>query len=368
MTSNGQGPTSGGVLIRQAERAGGVSNVAAILAPDRTQMLQHLGLLFGRAMTGRVEITGIKVTGEDEHHAVRTHYFNLDQLEEAAEYAAKLNAEHMWNVYVGAATRTDDVFPGRAASDKDFHKAWAVHADIDDGHDLAAVREKYRKLNLVPPYIVVTGRTPTTRAQLWWPLEEPISDADVYRDTLRGVVSVLQTDPKVTSAKQLMRLGGGINWPKKDGRVLEKIEIVHPSGAATSFSLEQIHRAFPPAAALPAGEMADVTVTPAGALGLTEKVMDGRETYAFRLVRAHLREWIGTTGCEPTADELYKDVAPVYLAKADQVRPGRGPEFLKQKVADALRAYHAGQIPGMRTLEEGVQTWAERQAGGAPSA
>jgi hypothetical protein len=327
-------------------------------------MLQHLGLLFGRAMTGRIELTAIKVTDEGEHVAPRTRFFRTDELEDAAEWAFRTNSEHMWNVYVGAATRINDVFPGKAATDADFHMAWAIHADVDGGHDLDAVRATYRAAHMTPPFIVVTGRTPTTRAQMWWPLEEPLSDPDEYRRTLRGVAQALNTDPAVTAAKQLMRLGGGINWPKKADRVMERTELHTPPHTLASFPIEQIHRAFPPAdVGSGGGVTADIEVAPVGALGLQEQIMDGREGYAFRLIRAHMREWMGTTGTEPTADEIYKEVAPIYLAKADQVRPGRGPEWLKHKVADAIRSFEAGLIPGMKDLEEAVQTWAAKGRG-----
>lgn len=219
-----------------------METVTPILKPDKDQMLGHLQILFGRAMTGRIEITALKA---GDHTAPRTRFFDVDELEEAADYAASVNAEHLWNVYVGAATRIPDVFPGKAATDEDFHRAWAIHADVDDGHDLDAVREKYRALGITPPVVVVTGRTPTTRAQMWWPLEDPITDPDLYRRTLRAVASALHTDPSVTAAKQLMRLAGGVNWPKKDGRVLEKTEVIHPSQAQQAFSIEQLHRAFP---------------------------------------------------------------------------------------------------------------------------
>lgn len=341
-----------------------MGNVASILSPDRAAMLQHLGVLFGRAMTGRIELTAIKVTGEGEHVSPRTHFFRTDELEDAADWAFKVNSEHMWNVYVGAATRINDVFPGKAATDADFHMAWAIHADVDGGHDLEAVRQAYRAAHITPPFIVVTGRTPSTRAQMWWPLEEPISDPDEYRRTLRGVAQALNTDPSVTAAKQLMRLGGGINWPKKADRIMERTELHTPSNTLASFPIEQIHRAFPPADSGSGPSVTtDIEVAHVGALGLQEQVMDGREAYAFRLIRAHMREWMGTTGTEPTADELYREVAPIYLAKADQVRPGRGPEWLKHKVADAIRAFEAGLIPGMRSLEEAVQTWSAKARG-----
>lgn len=222
-----------------------MENVTALLQPDQEQMQEHLGLLFSRALTGRIEITAIKVTADGERAAPRTRFFDVEDLREAAEWAAAVNSEHMWNVYVGAAARVTDVFPGKAATDEDFYQAFAIHADVDDVHNLASVRERYRSLGITPPFIVVTGRTPTTRAQLWWPLEDPVRDPDVYRRTLRAVAQGLDTDPAVTAAKQLMRLGGGINWPKKAGRILEKTEIITPNDAQMSFSIEQIQRAFP---------------------------------------------------------------------------------------------------------------------------
>ena len=42
-----------------------------------------------------------------------------------------------------------------------------------------------------------------------------------------------------------VKFAGGVNWPKKDGRVLEKTEVIHPSQAQQAFSIEQLHRAFP---------------------------------------------------------------------------------------------------------------------------
>lgn len=220
-----------------------METVTPLLKPDTGQMVHHLGLLFGRAMSGKIELTAIKAGAKDERP--HTRFFDVSQMDEAAEWAATINSDHMWNVYVGAAVRDPDTFPGKAATDEDFYRAWAIHADIDDVHDLPSVRERYRALGMTPPFIVVTGRTPTTRAQLWWPLDEAIKDPDVYRRTLRATAVALKTDLAVTAAKQLMRLAGTVNWPKKEGRVLEKTEIVQPEGAQAAFSIEQVQRAFP---------------------------------------------------------------------------------------------------------------------------
>ncbi len=334
-----------------------VNNVSPILSPDTEAMNTHLHLLFGRATRGKIEITGL---GPDKR--VRTRFFNVDATEDAAEFATTINRDPGCNVYVGAALRNDDVFPASAADDTDFMATYVVWADADDDQQVSAAKEAYRAANVVPPVVVVTGRTPSRRAQFWWPLENPITDIDVLRGLLRGIASVLGTDPKVCTGKQLMRLAGGLAWPKpnKPGRVLERTELLVVDHAAREFIVEQLLTAFPPIVKSAPGEIADIVMAPTGALGLTEKVMDGREGYAFRLVRATLRELIGTTGSEPTADELYREAAPIFLARADQVRPGRGPEFLKQKCVEAIHAYNEGAIPGMGSLEEAVLGWAER--------
>lgn len=344
-----------------------MQDVSPILAADKGLMLQHLTLLFGRALGGRIEISGIH-TDDDVRPKIRTRFFGLEDLEAAADHAAELNAEPGRNVYVGAALRNEDVFPGHAADDTDFMCAYAVWADADDAQQLSAARAAYRLAETIPPFIVVTGRTPSTRAQLWWPLESPIHDIDVLRASLRGIASALKTDPKVCTGKQLMRLAGGVNWPKKEDRVLERTEIVRIEGAQKEFPLEQVHRAFPPLSRIEASatSIPDIEVAPAGALGLDEKIMDGREGYAFRLIRATLRQFIGENGAEPTPDELFATVAPHYFKRTDQMRPGRGPHFLKTKCIEAINAFHAGQIPGMASLEEAVIGWAERNPQEAP--
>jgi hypothetical protein len=157
-----------------------------------------------------------------------------------------------------------------------------------------------------------------------------------------------------------MRLAGSVAWrkPNKPGRVNERTEIVRVSRAAREFTVEQLHRVCPPLDRLEAAaSVPDVEVQHGGALGLEEKIVDGREGYAFGLIRAHLVEHIGTTGCEPTPDELYRSAWPVYFRKADQVRPGRGPTFFMQKCVECVRAFRSGQIPFAKTLDEAVETY-----------
>jgi len=331
-------------------------NVSPILAQDEAAALQHLKLLFGRAHQGKIELTHIHTGG-----GIVSRVFELGEEEEGVALALRKNREPGWNAYVGAALRHPDTFPGGVASDEHFFRSYALWADADSEAQVLSAQKACREAGLMPPLVVITGMIPERRLQLWWPLETPIDSIDVLRRQLRGIAVALGTDPKVCTGKQLMRLAGSLAWPKPDkpGRVLEQVRIYQPAAAVQEFPLEQIERIWAPSERFESGVATDIVVAPAGSLGLDEKVMDGRETYAFRLVRATLREWISTRDTIPTPDSLYLEVAPTYLARADQSRPGRGPEFLKTKVVEALRAFHAGQIPGMKTVDEARETWAE---------
>lgn len=229
-------------------------------------MLEQLKMLFGRAMDGKIEITAIRASTEKTRPRFR--YFDVDDLESAAEWAAEINSEHMWNVYVGAALRRDDTFPGEVANDGDFLRTYAVWADADDEAQLNGAKAAYRAAGLPPATVVVTGRTPERRAQMWWPLETPITDIDVLRATLRGIADALGTDHGVLTGKQLMRLAGSLAWPKpnKAGRVLEVTELLRISGAQGEVHLEQLHRAFPIAERKPAERAHEAGSTLAGAL------------------------------------------------------------------------------------------------------
>lgn len=337
------------------------NSVTPMIRPRVDWMIEHLEFLFSRALQGKIEITGINTTSGHP----KTAFFDLDDIEGAAVFAEGLNSQPGFNVYVGAATRHEDVLPGKAANDDDFDRAYALFADFDEGHDFEAARHIYEGAGLKPALVVVTGRTPTKRVQVWWPLEDAISDAEEQRCALRGIIHALHSDPAVKSAKQIMRLAGTLNWPKKDGRVLELCELHRPKNALPAVSLSHIHKAFPPItqAEHKASDITDVETKPKGALGLGEEITDGREGYAFRLCRAHLVEIIGTTGCAPTPDELYQSVWPIFASKTDQVRPGRGPTFMKQKCVEAVTAFERGAIPFARNLDEAVATYAAQQRG-----
>ena len=194
-----------GVFGKQPWKGTMMQNAAIqpIMSPDYDNMLQHLETLFGRALDGMIEIAWTDAKTKRLQHA---ELFDVGNLEAAAEKALEVNAKEFCNVYVGAALRKPGTFPGSRAKDDDFHAAWALHVDLDDDGAPEAAKTAYQGANLAPPLVIVTGRHPHTRAQLWWPLDEPIADPDQYRRLLRGLADGLRGDTTVTNPSRVMRL------------------------------------------------------------------------------------------------------------------------------------------------------------------
>ena len=103
---------------------------------------------------------------------------------------------------------------------------------------------------------------------------------------------------------------------------------------------------------------------PTGSLGiLPPRLVDGREAYMVSTILACLRQLIGETGAVPTPQELYDVAWPQYDAKVDwRCRPGRGPAEFMAKVVSTLRRFERGQIRGLRSMEEAVETHRAKRA------
>jgi hypothetical protein len=220
------------------------ANVEPIMILDYDAMLQHLECLFGRAMDGKIEIAWTDPKSKDLRHA---ELFDVGDLDTAAEKARGINASEFCNVYVGAALRAPSTSPGTRANDDDFFAAWALHVDLDDEGAPEIARKAYEAATLSPPVVTVTGRHPHTRAQLWWPLEEPVIDPEQYRRLLRTLAAGLHGDPTVCNPSRVMRLAGTVAWPVKEGRRAEKTELLMYKEKRQEFIPEEIEHAFPSA-------------------------------------------------------------------------------------------------------------------------
>lgn len=338
------------------------------MQPDTDVMRQHALWLFGAATSGLVELAWI-APGKGSGARL----FGLDKVDELAEQAARWNLEGR-NLYIGATLKHPDVAPFARTSDSDAIAAWAVWLDLDEP---GSVERAERLARRMPPTLkVTTGTVPHVRQHWWWRFEEPITDMAALRGQLEAIAGLYGGDPKVVNPGRIMRLAGSIAWPTKPGRVAQLVTLVEGGPVYTA---DMIARAVPygaaaaPRPAAPALPAATAVPTPptspasTGSLGILEpKLDDGREAYMAATIVACLREFIGTHGAAPTADELYEVVWPQYDRKVDwRSRPGRGPEECRRKVEYALRRFHEGRIKGLRNEEEAVASHQARQQASA---
>ena len=205
------------------------------LVPDRTAMLLHLETVFGGAFDGALDGL-VELTWSDAHppHDVnRSEYFGTHQLEELADRAATLNRTPMVNVYIGAALRKPDT-KGRS-KDLHFHAAPFAWADIDEDVVTDAIA-RCREAGVMPHLTVVTGRHPFTRAHMWWRLAESARDPEAHRALCVAIQEAIGGDRNVVNPGRIMRLGGSIAWPVKEGRIVEQTEVHAPAdGRPTAY-------------------------------------------------------------------------------------------------------------------------------------
>lgn len=212
------------------------------LAPNRDAILAHLNFLFSNQDRGLIEIA---YTPSNSGAVSKAEYFSPKDIDRAADFALKQNSVEGVNVYVGAALRKDDIPPFGRSNHEDYFLSTAIWCDLDDANAAKEAKEKYK--DLPPSFVVVTGRHPDLRAQVWWKLESRQSDPAEQRKALSNICAALSGDKAVVDPIRVMRLGGTIAWPKKDGRVPELTEIKTPPNATQSVSWQSFNDHFPAA-------------------------------------------------------------------------------------------------------------------------
>ena len=234
-----------------------MSNVQPMIEPDPAQMRRHVGHLFEGWLDGchegRIELAWTDgKDGKLRHAAI----FGTDELDELVEQAVAENRKPGQNVYVGQALRHPGIAPFGRCRDDEFFALTAFYADIDD--DVTATASiNYRNRGCPPTGVVVTGRHPHLRAQMLWRLKEPIRDAEICRLQNLALAVALGGDTSVVNPSRVLRLGGSIAWPVKDGRVIERTDFLDfNDGRPKTYLPEQIARAFPPAQPWPASTSA----------------------------------------------------------------------------------------------------------------
>jgi hypothetical protein len=341
--------------------------VQPIFTPDVSAMRQHVEHLFGGYLDGchegliELSWTDTRPDQAGRYRLANAKLFGTDKLDELVDEAARLNATPMCNVYIGAALRHPDTAPFGRAQDRDAWALTCAYVDLDDAEAATNAKNIYGLDK--PTLVVVTGRAPHTRAQLWWRLEEPLKDATHWPALLRGFAAKLHGDSTVTNPSRVMRLAGTIAWPVKPGRTVELTSIAPlREPGRCEYSPEHLARAFPPVAGAASVTQPGHINHTTNSLGLADKINDGREAYMRDTISACLIELIGTTGATPTAQELYDAAWPQYERKVDLSRGGRGADEFAQKCAYTVARFERGDIRGIETLDKAIEVYRRRKS------
>ena len=213
------------------------------MQPNRTAITDHIQFLFGNPGDYKDGLIEIAYTPHDSGAVNKAEFFSLDQIEKAIDFAATINSKPGVNVYIGAALRSPDTPPfGRSSAD-DFYAAPAIWCDLDDPGAATSAKTKYAPLP--PSLIVVTGRHPDMRAQGWWKLMFPETNAAEHNQNLAHICAALGGDRAVVDPARVMRLGGTIAWPKKEGRIPELTEVKRPDSPTVMVMSERFKSYFP---------------------------------------------------------------------------------------------------------------------------
>lgn len=342
------------------------ATVQALFEPDQIAMRQHVEHLFGGDLggchDGKIELawTDNRPDTSGRYRLKNARLYGTHELDELVAYAAHLNSANNCNVYVGAALRKPDTSPFGRGQDSDAYALTCAYVDLDDPGAAGAAKDIYGLDK--PTFIVLTGRAPHVRAQMWWRLEEPILNTEWWPSLLRGIATKMSGDSTVTNPSRVMRLAGSIAWPVKEGRTVELTSIAplrEPGPSA--YAIEHLAHVFPAIADSSVSATPSNVTHATNGLGLADKVMDGREQYMRDTITACLVEYIGTTGAAPNAQELYDLAWPQYERKVDLTRAGRGPEEFAEKCSYTVNRFERGEIRGVENLEAAVAAYARKE-------
>jgi hypothetical protein len=169
-------------------------------------------------------------------------------VEEIINFACGWN-EQGRNLYIVPAYQDPWSDTDKRGNAQQFYATNTIAVDIDNGGEkpLTASELKIKYAQCRPNAVIVTGRKPNLRTWLLWKLQEPISDSQVLRPLVHGVIDKLDGDPAAKDATRLTRLGGSIAWATgkkaKSGRIHEVVEVNITNEAPVS--IERLSAAYP---------------------------------------------------------------------------------------------------------------------------
>jgi len=161
---------------------------------------------------------------QNDHALSQARLFDSADFADIPDFAAGINRQGC-NIYIGAALRKPGIAANKRASDADFLALTAAYVDLDEPGTPENASSIYK--NVMPTLAVITGRHPHFRAQLWWRLEDLETDPQIMRRMIGTLAGAMDGDTTVVNPSRVMRLGGTIAWPVKEGRIAEVTEVQH---------------------------------------------------------------------------------------------------------------------------------------------
>jgi KaiC/GvpD/RAD55 family RecA-like ATPase len=182
-------------------------------APNEAMMTDHLGSWFGNVREGQIDIGWMNI---EKGGITNFKRFDVGDFDEAAAFAAKTNAVPGQSVYYRPAVVKPDA--PQYVKDEDVMIAPGVWVDLDTPGAVGQAKKVYTEAGLPPTSVVVTGREPETRAHLYWAFSEFRGAGDIIKRMNQSLCTAMNGDPASVNVSRLMRLGGTIAWPWKEGR------------------------------------------------------------------------------------------------------------------------------------------------------
>ena len=182
-----------------------------------------------------------------------------------------------------------------------------------------------------------------------------------WPELLKGMAAAMKGDSTVTNPARVMRLAGSVAWPVKEGRLVVEVTDIAPlkERGQSVYAFEHLASLFPPTSTIAPAPAATTRTT--SSLGLpTGKITDGREAYMTRTIAACLVEYVGTTGAEPSVQELYDLAWPQYERNVDFSRAGRGPDEFMKKCEYAIARFLRGEIRGLENVDKAIEVYREK--------
>jgi hypothetical protein len=197
---------------------GSVVNAPHLLKPNVADISAHLHALFPHGFVHGFPDAQIEIVHASPGILNKSRWFSAFDVKDAAVFAESKNAEGD-NVYVGAALRRGPLPPSGRAKTENYLAAQCAWCEYDGAGDHERIVAICREKNLLPAIIITTGTVPNLRQHLYFRLKGAVTDPEEMKAINAGLRDLFGSDD-VADAIRVMRLGGCVNYPKKEKREL----------------------------------------------------------------------------------------------------------------------------------------------------